>query len=612
MRRRYLLPILLLPTMATAGCLGSRGVRWAESGAPAIRINQVGYLPHGPKWATLRLETQNPVQVELRKDEQVLWSGMSQPRGLDEASGDPVHWIDFSAYSQPADQLEMRAGNARSFPFSVSDAIYDDLPTWALKYFYHNRSGVEIVYPYVEQRHSRPAGHLSDRHVECWLKDQCSYALDVSGGWYDAGDHGKYVVNGGISTWTLLSLYERLVHLSKTAGDWGDGFLNIPESGNGVSDLLDEARFEVEFLLKMQVPAGHALAGMVHHKIHDGAWTGLALEPPTETEGRALHPPSTAATLNMAAVAAQAARIFKTIDPAFSERCLLGATTAYNAALKTPDKYAPPMDNQGGGPYDDVYVEDEFFWAASELFVTTGEERYREALKASEHFAQFPTNLDRPRGPVDGDGLTASMSWQSTEALGWISLAIVPNALETSEVDRLKGGIVAAAENALAAIESEGYRLPMSLGANKKYPWGSNSVVLNNMIVLALAADLTQDSRFAGGVVQGMDYLLGRNPLLQSYITGMGHVPLEHPHHRFWANSISSSFPKPPKGAVSGGPNSSLQDPQTKRSGLDRSLPPQKCFVDHIEAWSVNEITINWNAPLSYVAVFLKEYAHQK
>ena len=105
-----------------------------------------------------------------------------------------------------------------------------------------------------------------------------------------------------------------------------------------------------------------------------------------------------------------------------------------------------------------------------------------------------------------------------------------------------------------------------------------------------------------------MDYLLGRNPLQQCYVTGYGSVPLRHPHHRFWADQKSSRFPPPPPGAVSGGPNSSLQDPQTKRSGLHRGLPPQKCFVDHIDAWSVNEVTINWNAPLAWVAAFLREW----
>ena len=132
--------------------------------------------------------------------------------------------------------------------------------------------------------------------------------LDVSGGWYDAGDHGKYVVNGGISTWELLSTYERARHARTGQTDkLGDGTLAIPESGNKVPDILDEARWELEFLLKMQVPDGKPLAGMAHHKMHDEQWTGLPLLPSDDPQKRELHPPSTAATLNLAATAAQAA-----------------------------------------------------------------------------------------------------------------------------------------------------------------------------------------------------------------------------------------------------------------------------------------------------------------
>lgn len=574
-----------------------------------VRVNQIGYLARGPKWATVRAIETGPLTAELELAGKIVWSGKSLPKGLDAASGDPVHQVDFSEYTSTGKNFILRVGQAESFPFAIGDDIYKSLPIDALKYFYHNRSGVPIEQPFVpEQTYTRPAGHLSDDSVPCWIGKDCDYRLDVRGGWYDAGDHGKYVVNGGISAWTLLALFERLHHVTKTASAWGDRTLNIPESGNGVPDLLDEARYEVEFLLKMQVPDGHPLAGMAHHKIHDHAWTPLAIEPPEVTEQRALHPPSTAATLNLAAVAAQASRLWYAIDPAFSARCLAAAQKAYSAGLAHPHKYAPEMDKVGGGPYEDKHLTDEFFWAEAELFITTGAAGLLEKLSRSPHFKEFPTRLLHEDGSTDGDGVTGSMTWQSTAALGWISLAQVPSHLPDKERARLRASIVRAADVYLGTIEREGYRLPLGMGESKKYPWGSNSFVLNNMIVLSLAYDFTQGQKYAGGVVQGMDYILGRNPLVQSYITGYGANPLTQPHHRFWANSKDSRFPKPAPGAVSGGPNSSLQDPQTRLSGLRKSLPPQKCFVDHIDAWSVNEITINWNAPLAWCAVFLSEW----
>jgi endoglucanase len=595
--------------LVVLGCTGGKGVKWAESTAPAVRVNQLGYFPMGPKWATLRGGGDQALPVELRQKDQVLWKGTSVPRGDDEASGDQVQWIDFSEFQGAKRDLTLHVGSDVSFPFAIEDDIYARLPFDALKYFYHNRSGVPITMPYAEDvTFTRPAGHLSDTKVPCWDKGSCSYTLNVSGGWYDAGDHGKYVVNGGISAWTLLALYERLGHLSHTASAWGDSTLNIPESGNGVPDLLDEARFEVEFLLRMQVPMGQPLAGMAHHKVHDNAWSALGIEPPPVADNRALHAPSTAATLNLAAVAAQAARIFKKWDPAFASFCVQASEIAYQAAVDHPNLLASDLDKQGGGPYSDRYVADEFFWAASELFITTNKALYFEAMRKSEHFAHFPSQLNHPDGGADGDGVSASMTWQSTAALGWISLAVAPSSLADTERQRMRDGIVASGNVFLKAIEGEGYRLPMSLGESKKYPWGSNSFVLNNMVVLSLAHDFTGERKFAEGVAQGMDYLLGRNAMVQSYITGYGSMPLTSPHHRFWAHSINPQFPRPPAGAISGGPNSSLQDPQTKKSGLYQGLPPQKCFVDHIEAWSVNEITINWNAPLVWSAIFLNEW----
>ena len=159
----------------------------------------------------------------------------------------------------------------------------------------------------------------------------------------------------------------------------------------------------------------------------------------------------------------------------------------------------------------------------------------------------------------------------------------------------------------LELIKTQGYRVPFKPGS-KGFPWGSNSFVLNNMIIMALAHDFSHEQKYLDGVGEGMSYLLGRNPMDQSYVTGYGERPLEHPHHRFWAHQANAAFPGPPPGALSGGPNSGLQDPYVQAAGL-AGCAPQKCFVDNIEAWSANEMAINWNAPLAWVAAFLDEKA---
>jgi endoglucanase len=202
------------------------------------------------------------------------------------------------------------------------------------------------------------------------------------------------------------------------------------------------------------------------------------------------------------------------------------------------------------------------------------------------------------------------MTWQSTQALGSISLAIVPNGLAPAEVAAMRSNLVATADTFLQTISTQGHRVPFQPGPKGEYPWGSNSFVLNNALVLALAHDLTKNVKYLNGVVQAMDYILGRNPLDQSYITGFGARPLQNPHHRFWSYQVNHAFPKPPPGAVSGGPNSGLQDPYGRAAGL-LGCVPQKCWIDNIEAWAANEITINWNAPLAWVAAYLDEMARR-
>jgi endoglucanase len=197
------------------------------------------------------------------------------------------------------------------------------------------------------------------------------------------------------------------------------------------------------------------------------------------------------------------------------------------------------------------------------------------------------------------------MNWADTDALGVISLATVPSGLGKSEREAQKARLVAIADKYLANIAVSGYRTPFK-AKGSGYPWGSNSFVVNNMMILALAHDFTGDDKYLDGVVEGMDYLLGRNGLAKSYVTGYGERPLENPHHRFWAKQVNDKYPSAPPGIVSGGPNSGLEDPYVKAAGL-KGCKPQKCFIDHIEAWSANEITINWNAPFAWVAGFLAE-----
>jgi len=575
-----------------------RSAEAAVALAPDVAVNQLGYFPRAIKVASAKSASTAPLDWYLLDagGKQVA-QGKTQIHGADAASGERVHLVDFSQVKQEGRRFILKVEGESSYPFDIATDLYKDLKYDALAYFYHNRSGIEIAMPYAGRADlARPAGHLSDKSVKCEPSSGCDYALDVSGGWYDAGDHGKYVVNGGISLWTLLNLFERTKYLGSSLADFGDGKLAIPERQNQQPDLLDEARWQLDFMLKMQVPEGRPLSGLVHHKMHDADWTALGTAPHEDKQPRFLHKPSTAATLNLAATAAQGARIWKQFDASFAERCLQAAERAFAAAQKAPKLFAPAGDDKGGGAYADDQVADEFYWAAAELYVTTGKAEYKRALEASPLHQRFPS---------EAGGHSSSMNWGTTDALGMISLAVVPT--QDAAMQRtIRARIAQVADRFLELQKAEGYRQPLARNAKGGYVWGSNSFVMNNVIVLALAHDFTKQQKYLDGAVLGLDYLLGRNPLAQSFVTGYGERALENPHHRFWAHQANPKYPKAPKGVLSGGPNSNIDDPYSKGAGLP-GCAPAKCFVDHIEAFSVNEITINWNAPLVWAAAWLDE-----
>lgn len=596
------LRVSVLPAIA-ALTIGAAGA------GPAIRLNQIGFLPGTAKRAVVASDSTVPLRWRVLDEHgKTAAEGQTTVVGADPASGDNVHLVRFDRVTKPG-TYRIRISDQTSRAFAVRTGLYAPLASAALNFFYQNRAGIPIEARYAGgAQWARPAGHPreiatcfrgADERGTVW--PGCSYTLDVTGGWYDAGDQGKYVVNGGISLWTLQNLYERQAASGRFT--FADGRARLPEAGNGINDLLDEARWEMRFLLSMQIPDGvrtevpvgslpstgpltlRAIdaGGMAHQKVADRNWTPLPTPPHKDKEDRLLYPPTTGATLNLAAAAAQCARIWQRVDPAFSATCLTAAKRAYRAAVRNPQVYATNSFTGSGG-YGDNDLSDELYWATAELWATTGEAVYGDALAA----------MPARSAPV------GEPNWGNVAALGTITLATAPG-IPQAEAARARAALVAAADGFLAETERSGYRIPY---ATLDYPWGSNSSILNRAMILGVTHGLTGEARYRVGVVDAMDYMLGRNPLDQSYVSGFGARPLLNPHHRFWAHQLDASLPGPPPGVVSGGPNStSMSDPIALT--MKGKCAPQRCWKDDISAYALNEVAINWNAPLLWVAAYL-------
>ena len=545
-----------------------------------------------------------------------------------------------------------------SSQFRIDRQIYDDqLLRDSMNYFYQNRSGVPIKSEYITSGDKSALSHLKYGHnpdmayvQSKWVKSYDSdfsdgekdKKIDVTGGWYAANDNGKYVVEGGFSVWTLQNAYE----FSKRRGNtrkWTDGTIAVPENKDNAPDILDEARVELEWMFKMINEDG-----FVYHSVQDHTWAGFPLrlgskictDPPMEDNYpyRIVRPPTYAATFNMIACAAQASRLWKGIDDDFAKECLQNAQNSWKAIMAKQsdwnvtsgyyydDPYFAPSEFGGNNIFGDTYVVDDAYWAACELYATTGDSAYYDFLKDYKN-CNDPSGQDKAFSLTsclsggENNGSFGSFNWGNTAGLGTLSLYLSD---KTSSADRkiITNSIQNIADRYIAQMRNEGMGIPyksatvggyIGIGDGDVYTgyeYGSNSFVINNAMVLAYAYD-TDDSKYIyrNGAAEALDYLYGRNGLGFSYVSGYGDKAMESPHHRYWANSIDPYFPKAPSGVLAGGPCSVIYNDNYLRGlGYKRgTLANQKCYVDSAEAWSVNEVSGSLNASLVWMSSFMND-----
>ena len=511
---------------------------------PRVRVNQVGYRVDGPKAATVLTDRTAPIPFALVGAGRTVWRGLSSPGPL------PV--LDFSG-CRATGTFVVEAGGFASHPVPIVDDPYPGLLGDALRFFYAQRSGIAID-DAVLPGYGRPGGHAG---VPPNRGDTEVDGLDLSGGWYDAGDHGKYVTSGALPASMLLAAHERYPGRPVPPGP----------------SLLDEARWQLDWLARMQVPPGRPHAGLAYHRLHDDAWTALPMWPHLDPARRVLHPPSTTAGLQLAAAAAHAARLVPAYLPA--------ARAAWQAALREPALPAPDdAGRHGGGPSPDADPTDDHYWAATELYLTTGEAQFREAVLRSPRHAA-------PLGAVEWDDLTAYAR---------IELALA------TDLPGVLDSVVARADELLAVQATQPYGQPYA--PTDGWDWGSVGRILGLLLILAAAHRLTGAARFRYGLLRGLDYVFGRNPVGLSYVTGWGTETAHRQRVRHFAHALDPSFPPPPRGSVAGGP-ASKDYPGWPRDPRFAGLPDELCYVDEPDSETTNDVCIRWNAPLVLLAAHL-------
>lgn len=543
----------------------------------AIGINQVGYLPRAQKLATVPATTENGFLVEDAFTGKTVHTGRLGPTAEWEPAAQRIRIADFSALAQPGRYRLRIDGLPPSDEFVVADDAYAPLAAAAVKAFYFNRAGIALDAAHAG-RHARTAGHPDDVvqvHASAASPARPEGTkISSPKGWYDAGDYNKYIVNSAITTWTLLAAWQ----------DFPQAFaaqdLGIPESGSGAPDLLQETWWNLEWMLSMRDPDD----GGVYHKLTTLKFEGFVM--PADTHApRYVVQKTTAAALGFAASMAQASRVYAKYDaqfPGAAPRMLAAAQAAWEWAQRHPQAiYRQPAD-VSTGEYGDKKLDDEFAWAAAELYLATGSDAF---------YDEFAARGTKPGVP----------SWSDVGGLAWMALAVHPDRL-TPRADKalIEEQVIGLADALVQQWKHSAYRVAMRSG---DFVWGSNAVAMNQAMVLMQSHRLRGRRDYLDAAQSQLDFVLGRNPLARSFVTGFGARPPLHIHHRI---SAADGVDEPVPGWLAGGPNPGRQDAKDCAGTPYPSALPALAYIDHVCSYASNEVAINWNAPLVYVVAALQ------
>ena len=526
--------------------------------AATAYINQIGYRPGDFK--ELALVDANGNVDFVNSAGQVVLSVTPKAASFWDASGQNVQLVDFSKLSE-ADKYSIKVnGNVLRSDLVVKSQTYEEIVKASVKWFYYQRASMALEEQYAG-KWARAAGHTNPT-AELHNSTGASGTINSSKGWYDAGDYGRYIVNSGITTYTLLSLYEHFPNYFKTL-KW-----NIPAEGS-LPDLLAEIKYNLDWMLTMQ-----ASDGGVYHKLTSLGFPGDVM-PAQDNSKLYVIGKSSAGTFDFAAIMAMASRIYKPFDASFATKCLDAAKKAFAWGQQHPNQnYLANPSDVSTGAYEDKDASDEKVLAGTELFITTGDASYKQS------------------------GTTEYISYWG----GVLGLATYEKATHQTQfggdANEAKQKILGTADNFVNRAE-KGFGVVM---AKDDFVWGSNSTAANQGVWLLHAYYLTGEQKYYKTAVKALDYLLGKNPLDMSFVTGYGTKSPKMPHHR---PSTSDNIEEPIPGMLVGGPQPGGEDVGSAaewKCADYRTGQAATAYTDQRCSYATNEVAINWNAPLAYLA----------
>ena len=547
--------VLLAPCAARAQAPRVPQTRAADS---RVRLNTVGFLPEYPKRASVAAKFKEFVVVEVSGKARVVLRGRAQGPFRNEDTGEDLYVADFSALRRPGLYRLEVGGVGSSPPFRVAPDVYDAPFRAAVQAMYLWRCGESVKATYNGVTYAHAACHTED----AWLDyvGGGHARRDAAGGWHDAGDYNKYVVNAGVTVGVMLLAWQQFGAQIMGAG------LDSHGAACGVMPAyLCEVKWETDWLLKMQ-----AEDGSVYHKVSTRDF-GAAILPEDEKAERYFTPRSSAATADSAAMLAAASRAFRPYGRAYADRCLDAARRAYDFLRAHTQDERADLRGFSTGAYQ-TQDADERLWAAAELWEATGEARYLSDFEAR-------------AGDIVGAKFDPDWGWSDVKNLGLLTYIFSKREGRDEEMlSEVRGALVYAADKLVERRDAHGYARPLGT----RYYWGANGGVANTVVLLR-SADMVEPKReYVEAALDAVSNLFGRNYYGRSFVTGVGFNPPLHPHHR---PSMRPGNKETWPGYLVGG-----------------GWPRATDWADASENYRVNEVAINWNAPLVYaLAGFLSK-----
>jgi endoglucanase len=521
----------------------------------AFRFNSIGYLPNHPKVASISEAFSHFDIIEAHSQTSVFQGKSEGP--FQQTDVETRVWkADFSKLIKPGTyQIKLDNGSL-SDEFVIADDVYNDAFTTSMRAFYLWRCGTAVSGEYNGITYEHDICHTEDGYLD--YIGQAGVQKDGTGGWHDAGDHGKYVVNASITVGLLFYAWE---HFNHTLSDWDFG---LPETAPAYPQFLKEMKWETDWLLKMQYPDG---SGRVSHKLTRTNFSGMIM-PEDDHEKRYFTEWSSAATAGFVGMMAQAARMFQPYDAAYAKKCLDAAWVSYRFLIENPEhkRFVQGDFRTGGYQTNDA---DDRLWAAAEMWETTGDKSC---------LIDFETRLKTMDTMVD-----ENWDWGNIRNMGVFTYLLSKrDGRDAQLLQRVKDETIAVANAIVDKARSDIYNRPLG----DVYYWGCNGTVARQALNLQVANMISPNPTYLDTALDAAHHLFGRNNYARSFVTGLGANPPMFPHDR---RSSADGIADPWPGYVVGG-------------GQDANN-----WVDEEASYSTNEVAVNWQAALVYLlAGFVK------